>query len=128
MFDISRVDCTLGYKENEYLYRTYLAIRQGFPLSRMSTNNQISLMQFCCNTSFTLPKQSQRSRSVLKDGSRFLGLFWKKKTLSYKGRYMVILKGPNCCLPFLVIRNCLSLGKYCFILLSSPTDHCHVGQ
>ena len=31
----------------------------------LSTNNQISPMQFCCNTSFTLPKQSQRSRFVV---------------------------------------------------------------
>ena len=34
---------------------------------------------FCYNTSFTLPKQSQRSRSILLDGSRFWGLFWKEK-------------------------------------------------
>ena len=36
-------------------------------------------MKFYYNTSFTLPKQSQRSRSILKDGSRFLELFWKDK-------------------------------------------------
>ena len=35
-------------------------------------------MKFCINTNFTLPKQSQRSRSVLKDRSRSLGLFWKE--------------------------------------------------
>ena len=28
---------------------------------------------------FSLPKQSQRSRSILQDGSRFLGLFRKGK-------------------------------------------------
>ena len=39
--------------------------KTGLSLSRMSTNNQINPMQFCCNTGFTLPKQSQRSRSVL---------------------------------------------------------------
>ena len=39
--------------------------KMGLSLSRMSTNNQISPMQFCCNTGFTFPKQSQRSRSVL---------------------------------------------------------------
>ena len=50
--------------------------KTGLSLSRMSTNNQISPMQFCCNTGSTLPKQSQRSRS---DRSRFLGLFWKEK-------------------------------------------------
>ena len=43
-------------------------------------------MKFCNNTNFTLPKQSQRSRSVLLDGSRSLGLFWKEKTLSYSRR------------------------------------------
>ena len=46
-------------------YCIYSAIRRGFPLSRMSTNKQISLMQICSNMSFTLPKRSQRSRSVL---------------------------------------------------------------
>ena len=46
-------------------------------------------MKFCYNMRFTLSQQSQRSRSILKDGSRFLGLFWKKKTLSYKQRNLV---------------------------------------
>ena len=36
-------------------------------------------MKFCYITDFTLPKQSQRSRSVLQDGSRSLGLFWMEK-------------------------------------------------
>ena len=40
-------------------------------------------MKFCYKTNFTLPRQSQRSRSILQDGSRSLGLFWKEKTLSY---------------------------------------------
>ena len=43
-------------------------------------------MKFCYNTNFTLPKQSQRSRSVLQDGSKYLGLFWTEKTTSYKQR------------------------------------------
>ena len=38
-------------------------------------------MKFCYNTSCTLPKRSQKSRSVLQDRSRFLGLFWKKRTI-----------------------------------------------
>ena len=59
----------------------YSTIRWGFPLSRMSTNNEISPMKFCYNTSFSLPKQSQSSISVLSDGSRFLGLFWKEKKI-----------------------------------------------
>ena len=46
-------------------YRIYLAIRQDFCVSRMTTNNLISPMKFCCYTSFTLPKQFQRSRSIL---------------------------------------------------------------
>ena len=48
-------------------------------------------MKFCYNTNFTLPKQSQRSRSVLQDRSRSLGLFWKEKTLSYNRRNTVLL-------------------------------------
>ena len=36
-------------------------------------------MKSCYNTNFTLPKQSQRSRSVLQDRSRSLGLFGKEK-------------------------------------------------
>ena len=36
-------------------------------------------MKFCYNTNFTLPKQSQSPRSVLQDGSRSLGLFWKER-------------------------------------------------
>ena len=64
-------------------YRIYPAIRRGFCSSRMTSNNYISPMKFCNNTNFTLPKQSQRSRSVLQDRSRSLRLFWKEKTLSY---------------------------------------------
>ena len=47
-------------------------------------------MKFCYNTNFNLPKQSQRSRSVLQDGSRSLGLFWKEKTPSYNRRNTVL--------------------------------------
>ena len=46
-------------------------------------------MKFYYNSNFTLPKQSQRSRSILQDGSRSLGLFWKEKTLFYNRRNMV---------------------------------------
>ena len=46
-------------------------------------------MKFSYNTKLSLPKQSKRSRSVLQDGSRSLGLFWKKKTLSYNRRNTV---------------------------------------
>ena len=64
-------------------YRIYLAIRRGFCPSRMTSNNLISPMKFCSITNFILPKQSQRSRSVLQDRSGSLGLFWKEKTLSF---------------------------------------------
>ena len=48
-----------------YLYHIYLAIRWDFSLIRMTAHNRISPMKFCYNTSFTLPKKSQISRSVL---------------------------------------------------------------
>ena len=103
-FDTCRYGCTTWYYLTKYMYHIslvirlqftlpnyciHLAIRQDFSLSRMSSNNQISSMKFCYNMHFTLPKQSQRSRSVLYDGSRILGLFWKVKTLSYHQRNMV---------------------------------------
>ena len=56
-------------------------------------------MTFCNNTNFTLPKQSQRSRSILQDGSRSLGLFWKEKTQSYNQRNTV------CCLAIFTMDN-----------------------
>ena len=49
-------------------------------------------MKFCYNTNFTLPKQSQRSRSIFQDGSRSFGLFWKENNLSYNQRNTVPLK------------------------------------
>ena len=56
----------------------------------MTSNNLISPMKFCYNTNSTLPKQCQSSRSVLQDGSRTFGLFWKEKTLSYNRRNTVV--------------------------------------
>ena len=46
-------------------------------------------MKFCYNINSTLPKQCQRSRSILQDGSSTFGLFWKEKTLSYNRRNTV---------------------------------------
>ena len=46
-------------------------------------------MKFCYKTNSTLPKQCQSSRSVLQDGSRTFGLFWKEKTPSYNRRNTV---------------------------------------
>ena len=64
-------------------------------------------MKFYYNTSFTLPKKSQGSRSVLQDGSRSLGLFWKEKKLrllTEEIRYTV--KSGNIALPLtLRIKN-----------------------
>ena len=70
-------------------YRIFSAIRRGFRPSRMTSNNLISPMKFCYNTNSTLPKQCQSSRSVLQDGSRTFGLFWKEKTPSYNRRNTV---------------------------------------
>ena len=60
-------------------YRIFPAIRRGFRPSRMTSNNLISPMKFCYNTNSTFPKQCQSSRSILQDGSRTFGLFWKEK-------------------------------------------------
>ena len=46
-------------------------------------------MKCCYNTNSTLPKECQRSRSILQDGSRTFGLFWKEKTLSYNRKNTV---------------------------------------
>ena len=46
-------------------------------------------MKFCYKTNSTLPKQCQTSRSVLQDGSRTFGLFWKEKNPSYNRRNTV---------------------------------------
>ena len=72
------------------MYRIFPAIRRGFRPSRMTSNNLISPMKFCYNTNSTLPKQCQSSRSVLQDGSRTFGLFWKEKTPSYNRRNTVL--------------------------------------
>ena len=73
-----------------YKYRIFPAIRRGFRPSRMTSNNLISPMKFCYNTNSTLPKQCQSSRSVLQDGSRTFGLFWKEKAPSYNRRNTVL--------------------------------------
>ena len=55
-----------------------------YPLWNDIKQLHISPMKFCFDTSFTFPKQSQRSRSILQDGSRFLELFRMEKSLSKK--------------------------------------------
>ena len=74
--------CTAG-TVGPMRYRIFPAIRRGFRPSRMTLNNLISPVKFCYKTNSTLPKQCQSSRSVLEDGSRTFGLFWKEKTPSY---------------------------------------------
>ena len=50
-------------------------------------------MTFCYNINSALPKQCQRSRSVLQDGSRIFGLFLKEKSPSYNRRNTVVSYG-----------------------------------
>ena len=45
-------------------YLISLAVRQGFPVSRMTTNYLNSPMKIFYSTSFTLSEQSKRSRAV----------------------------------------------------------------
>ena len=45
----------MSYFSCAVIYRIYLAIRQVFPLSRITKNICISLMKLCYNMSFTLP-------------------------------------------------------------------------
>ena len=104
--------CSGGKFATCYYYHIYPAIRRGFCPSRMTSNNEISPMKFCYNTNFTLPKQSQRSRSILKDGSWSLGLFWKEKTLSYNRRNTVILNPASSYRIACLIALCPSLKKF----------------
>ena len=66
---------------SEYELPYLSSYKTGFCPSRMTSNTLISPMKFYYNTHFSLPRQSQRSRSILQDGSRSLGLFWKEKKL-----------------------------------------------
>ena len=59
------------------------------------------------NANFTLPKQSQRSRSILQDGSRSLGLFWKEKNSVLKSKKYG-LHVPTCILGSALTEDCLS--------------------
>ena len=61
-------------------------------------------MKYCYDTSFTVPKKSQRSR--------FLGLFWKEETLSYNQRNKVILMLEK----FLLLQS--DLIKVCTVCLA----------
>ena len=65
--------------------------KTGLSLSRMSTNNQISPMQFCCNKGLTLPKQSQDLDQSYKMDLDFWDCFGRKKhrLISEEIRYLV---------------------------------------
>ena len=41
------------------------------------------LVVFCCCFFSNKKKKFKKSRSILKDGSRFLGMFWKRKLILY---------------------------------------------
>ena len=54
-------------------YLPYLSgYKTFFCISRMTSNIKFSRMKFCYNTSFALPKQPQRSRSILLNGSEIV--------------------------------------------------------
>ena len=57
IISLSEIFEALSVIDNFSKYCIYLVIRQGFPLSRKTTNNQISPLKFCYNTSFSLSKQ-----------------------------------------------------------------------
>ena len=68
-------------------YHNHLPWKSVFFISRMIQNiqNLMSLVKFSNEMRFSLLKQSQKSRSVIQDRSRFFWLFWKGKT-SYNWR------------------------------------------
>ena len=70
---VSKTDCA---KVKDVSCLPYLlAIRQGCSPFRTTQD----LNQPCVILLWEFPKQPQESRSVLKDGSTFLGLFWNRK-------------------------------------------------
>ena len=73
-------------------YRIYSAIRQGFPLSRVSTNNQISPLQFCCNTSLPFLNNPKCLDLSYKTDLDFCNCFGRKITPSYNRIWYASLK------------------------------------
>ena len=76
-------------------YRIYLAIRRGFPLFRMSTNNQISPLQFCCNTSIPFLNNPKCLNLSSKTDLDFWNCFGRKITPSYNRRNMVYFENKT---------------------------------
>ena len=70
-------------------YPIYSAIRRGFPLSRMSTNNKISPLQFCCNTSLPILNNPKCLDLSYKTDLDFWNCFGRKITPSYNRRNTV---------------------------------------
>ena len=66
-----RVNLDCAHVSAQFAKKHWLSI--GYPMP----NYRISLV---IRRRIFLPKQSQRSRSILEDGSRSLGLLWKGKT------------------------------------------------
>ena len=48
----------ITFEVQKHKYHIYSHVRQGFPLSRMTTSNQISSVKFCCNMAQVLPFQN----------------------------------------------------------------------
>ena len=104
--------------------------KTGLSLSRMSTNNQISPMQFCCNTGFTLPKQSQRSRSSDKTDLDFWDCFGRKKhrLISEEIRYspsLVSFGNISSCSLALVVFFFISLLKQLIVVFHCLINCCY---
>ena len=78
------------------MYRIYLAIRQGFRFSRMTTYNLISLMKFALILIFSFRSNPEDRDPSYKMDLDLLDYFVRKITLSYNRRNTVwILKAPE---------------------------------
>ena len=82
-------------------------------------------MKFCYKTNSTLPKQCQSSRSVLEDGSRTFGLFWKEKTPSYNRRNTVLLKA-GIVVKIIDVQALCQFVPYCSLSCRSKLIGCQI--
>ena len=82
-------DFRIKQASNLVTYHIYSAIRWGFSLYRMTTNNLISPMKFCHNMSFTLYNPKDLDPSYMMDLDLWNCFGRKKKTMSYIQRNMV---------------------------------------
>ena len=92
----------LIFCETWFIYHIYLAIRPGFHLSNIATNNWISPMKCCYNTNFTFlhnPKDLDPSYEMDQD----VWDFWKEKqSLSYNQKTAILYCTAQC-----VYSNCI---------------------